>query len=141
LSVTYSDTEDRTTELARALITRWESAARLETLEKRVLLLDRKVRDLQESSSIIVPVESLEPASLQVIRPFQVVVTANNDAYVATWYDAHLSASGDTREEAVYNLKDVIAGAMEVLGAHSEDQLGPAVARQLKVLQQFVQCP
>ncbi|GAF95929.1 unnamed protein product, partial [marine sediment metagenome] len=35
--------------------------------------------------------------------------------YIATFFDANISASGDTQTEAIFNLKDMIVGTFEIL--------------------------
>jgi len=57
---------------------------------------------------------------------------------VASFFDANLSASGDTEREAVSNLKDMIVLSLEMFEKLSDEQLGPGPARQKVVLADFV---
>jgi len=66
------------------------------------------------------------------------VVRFEQDQYIASFYDANLGASGDTQEEAVSNLKDVLLSTYDILTGMSEDELGPGPLQQRKVLEEFV---
>jgi hypothetical protein len=114
----------------------WKETARLEMLEKEVLLLKREMSE--RSLAMEVPIQTLAPEPYEVIKPFHVVVQAGQDDYIASFFDASLSASGDTQDEAVYNLKDILIAAFDSLGEHREDQLGPGPRRQLAVLKEFI---
>ena len=63
---------------------------------------------------------------------------SEEDCYVATLFDANISSSGDTREEAVTNLKDLMLMIFQSLEHESESDLGPAMVRQKKVLQSLI---
>ena len=124
--------------LTTSLLSRWRETARLEGLEREVQLLKRRLADLEEKRPVCVPVQSLSPEPYKVTRPFSVLVQASGDEYIATFFDANLSASGETQEEAVRNLKDIIVIVFESLTEHDDKQLGIGPARQLKVLGQFL---
>jgi predicted RNase H-like HicB family nuclease len=123
---------------AQALLSKWQEAARIHTLEKQILLLQKQVARLQAGASAIIPVLTFAPEPYEVLTPFQVVVRACGDEYIASFFDANISASGETQEEAVYNLKDVIITVFETLTEQGEARLGVGPARQLKVLTQFL---
>ena len=71
------------------------------------------------------------------IRDIPVVVQPANDGYTATFYNADISMSGDTREEAVSNLRLLLVDVFDNL-EKEEGQLGPALVRQLAVLRRFI---
>lgn len=131
-------TADLVKTVAREFLSSWERTLRLQALEKDLLLLKRRVRELEERADLTIPVESLAPEPFEVLRPFHVVVQAQDEGYIATFFDANLSASGDTREESVANLKDLIVGVYKVLARHTEDRLGPGPAKQLHALRAFI---
>ena len=124
--------------LLQDFLSTFEQTAMLHDLQRELVSVRRRVGQMEEESALIVPVQSLTPQPLAVVKPFQVVVRAQDEGYVATFFDANLSASGDTREEAVANLKDIIAGVYQVLISHEEHQLGPGPAKQLQVLKDFI---
>jgi predicted RNase H-like HicB family nuclease len=126
--------EDYSTALAR----RWREVARLETLQKEVALLKDRCAELERLAPILVPIETFAPEPYEVVKPFHVVVRSQDDEYMASFFDANLSASGETREEAIANLKDIIAGTFEILAGVEEDGLGPGPLQQRKVLEQFI---
>lgn len=132
------DAVDLMVSLQSDLVQAWERAAKLNVLERQILLLERRVHRLEHTSPVTVPVQSLAPDPYDVLTTIQIVVRAQEDEYLATFFDANLSASGETPEEAVMGLKDVIAAAYEALSEHEEEQLGPGPARQLAVLREFI---
>ena len=135
-------TATQAAELLRALQERlveaWGRVGRIDALEKQTLLLNGRVARLERGGAVTVPIQSLAPAPWEVLKPVMVVVRAMGDEYVASFFDANLSASGDTPEEAVANLKDIIAAVYEILADHDEKQLGPGPSRQLHTLREFI---
>lgn len=67
-----------------------------------------------------------------------VVEQIANDNYLASFPLAGIHASGDTKGEAVANLKDIIAAKMQFYSSLRDDQLGPVPRRQLDVLRQVL---
>jgi predicted RNase H-like HicB family nuclease len=84
-----------------------------------------------------VPIQSLAPEPVELLKPIQTLLQQSGEDYVATFLDANINASGETQEEAITNLKDVIVGSFDALEA-SSDKLGPGPSRQLAVLRQFL---
>ncbi len=91
-----------------------------------------------QSLSTIVPVQVLDDERLTLIEPFYVVVEASNGSFVATFFDAHISSSGDTPCEAVDNVKDLVVAAFHRLSRAPAERLGPVPTRQIAVLHHFI---
>ena len=125
-------------EFAETLTPVWKEAARVEALERELMLLKERCTRLERSSPVVVPIESLAPEAFHVIKPFHVVVRPQDDQYIASFFDANLSASGETRSEAISNLKDVVIATFDILSAVDESKLGPSPAQQKKVLGEFI---
>jgi len=85
----------------------------------------------------LVPVQTLSQYGHVLLKPFTVAIEQSGDSYVATFYDAGISASGDNETEAFQNLTDMISATFE-LGSRHDIKLGPGPARQLAVLREFV---
>jgi predicted RNase H-like HicB family nuclease len=122
---------------ANALLAGWREATRLDAIETEVLLLKERVAQVERSAPVCVPIETFAPEPYKVLKPFHVVVQAQEDEYVASFLDANLNASGSTQAEAVSNLKDVILAVFDCLN-EQQARLGPGPARQLGVLTEFV---
>ena len=120
------------------LSAKWEASARLDALYRQVLLLSNRCDMLEHLKTISVPIETFAPEPYNLIKPFHVVVRFEQDQYIASFYDANLSDSGDTQEEAVSNLKDILLSTYDILTGMSEDELGPGPLQQRKVLEEFV---
>ena len=84
-----------------------------------------------------VPIQSLEPWPLDVIRPIYVVLQEDDGAFVASFIDANINASGESQLEAVEMLKDMLASSFRLFLA-KEAILGKEPRRQLAVLRQFI---
>jgi predicted DNA-binding antitoxin AbrB/MazE fold protein len=89
------------------------------------------------SPSVVVPITTLEPEPFELLRTIPVVVQETDDGYLATFFDANVGMTGDTREESVANLKLLLVDAFEELETN-ESQLGPQMVRQLAVLRSFM---
>lgn len=66
------------------------------------------------------------------IRPVQ------GGSFIASFVDAGISFSGDTILTAVHNLQKAIADSFEMLVDMHDDQLGPKMRRERKVLMEFL---
>jgi predicted RNase H-like HicB family nuclease len=73
-----------------------------------------------------------------VIGTIHAVVQPAGDGYTATLFDANIAASGETRQDAVANLKDLILAVYEDLEEEPEERMGVEAARQLAVLRTLV---
>ena len=111
---------------------------RIATLEREVLMLRSQVHMLQHSAATSVVVDTMAPEAIVVIQPFHILVEPYENEFKASFYDANLSAFGDTRNEAIWYLKDLLAMTFEMLCEHDPKRLGPGPARELDVLKQFL---
>ena len=57
---------------------------------------------------------------------------------VATFFDANINASGETPQDAIANLKDMLIALYERLGKEPRRNLGKGPSQQLAVLQQIM---
>jgi predicted DNA-binding antitoxin AbrB/MazE fold protein len=105
---------------------------------------DRHLADVKESfaqpsdsQSVVVPITTLQPEPFDLFRDVPVVVQPTDDGYLATFFDANIGMTGDTKEESVANLRMLLVDVFEEL-EKEEAQLGPHPARQLAVLRSFM---
>ncbi|HUT14174.1 MAG TPA: hypothetical protein VMY42_27055 [Thermoguttaceae bacterium] len=124
-------------QLAGVVAAKRKEYLRLVQLEQDINALKTRVSQLESSQSIIVPVTTLDPEPFQLLRDMQFVVRPTDDGYLATLFDANIGMTGDTREEAVANLKVLIVDIFDQL-EQNEDKLGPEPARQIAVLRSFM---
>ncbi|MBI3852395.1 MAG: hypothetical protein HY298_19235 [Verrucomicrobia bacterium] len=113
-------------------------AARIEALERDVEALRKRLDQVGSSRSIIAPIETFAPEPYEATKPFHVVVEPVDDEFIATLFDANINASGDTAEESVSNLKDIMLTLFERLQREPQGKLGSGPARQLSVLKSLV---
>jgi predicted DNA-binding antitoxin AbrB/MazE fold protein len=87
--------------------------------------------------SVVVPIITLEPEPFDLLRSIPVVVQPTDDGYLATFFDANIGITGDTKEESVANLRLLLVDVFDEL-EREEAQLGPQLIRQLAVLRGFM---
>ena len=126
-------------DLSQELLSRWNALARIEALETEVLLLKERFLRFISAAPLEVQIETFAPDDYEVLRPLRTVVRFSGDNYIATFFDANISASGDTPEDAVWNLKDVILETYEILQTFDKDKLGLGPSRQKSVLEEHIQ--
>jgi predicted RNase H-like HicB family nuclease len=85
-----------------------------------------------------IPIQSLDPEPYEFIQPIPAVVRQEGEEYVATFYDANISASGETEKEAIQNLKDMVVATYELLTGHDRENLAAGSARTRDILETFV---
>lgn len=90
-------------------------------------------------TSVEVSITSLLPEPFKVIAPIKVVVQGTGDDYTATFFDANIGSSGETQQEAVDNLKELLIMSFESLEHDTADGLGPQMKKQKVVLESFIQ--
>lgn len=111
---------------------------RLEKLEREILDIKEHCKQLRDVATFSVPVETLSPEPFVVKKPFHVVVRPSDGEFIATLFDANLSMTGDTAEEAVASLKATIVDTFELF-EENEKKLGPEPERQLAILRELIQ--
>jgi hypothetical protein len=117
---------------------RMRGAARMDTLERAVLLLGLRCEELERHQPTTVPIQSLAPEPYEVVRRIDALVRRSGDSFVASFADANIGASGDTFEEALENLKDMLVVSCEMLYSLSDERLGPEPQHQKAVLREFI---
>jgi hypothetical protein len=73
----------------------------------------------------------------EVIKPFYVIVQPYEDEFRADFLEAGLSAFGATPDEAINNLKAIIADTVADLNRHKDGGLGRGLRKQLTFLEAF----
>lgn len=86
----------------------------------------------------VVPIQTLAPEPYELIKPLLVVLERSDDQYLASFYDANVSASGDNQEEAIINFKDILIGTFDLLSSLNEDELGPMPLRHYTILREYI---
>jgi hypothetical protein len=81
----------------------------------------------------VVPLTTLGAEPFDVIREIPVVVSPEDDGYLATFLDANIGIAGDNKEEAVANLQMLLVDMFDDLEAQ-ETRLGPRPKQQLAIL-------
>lgn len=89
---------------------------------------------------MLVPLSTLAPEPYILPQPLQIVIReVAPDDYVASLFDAGISSSGDTPEEAFANVREVIVFTLDLLAEYDEERLGAEMARKKRVLESLVQ--
>jgi hypothetical protein len=105
-------------------------------LDESASLVERRLAT--PYTSIVVPVVSLAPEAFEVLSAIQVVVQGQDGDFTATFFDANIGASGETQQEAVCNLKELLIMSFESLADDDAASLGPLMKKQKAVLEKFM---
>jgi predicted RNase H-like HicB family nuclease len=114
----------------------------------RLALLEDSVKDLKDRLAVIedtailgsftLHVETFAPELYKVKRPVPISLQRRADGYIASFVEANVNSSGDTQQEALANVKELILDAFDSLSSLPPTKLGPGPARQLAVLREFI---
>lgn len=119
-----------------------EASPHFQRLDERVTHLSERLSKLEASAPMMplrIAIGSFAPEPYLLRRPMEVVVEQVEDGFVATFFDANISASGDNQQEAFDNLKSLILDIYDSLCAEPPERLGPEPRRQLAVLESFLE--
>jgi predicted RNase H-like HicB family nuclease len=117
------------------------AAARAQVDPQYAAELDRvvtAVRDPHGQGSRVVVIDSVAPEPYRLASRVQAVVRPEEDGFVASFPDAGIHASGETQQEAVANLKDMMVLVYRCLSEEPAERLGSGPARQLSVLRNYL---
>lgn len=124
--------------LAKELSAKLYDITYLSRIDQEIRTIKERLAAVENSTSIIVPIESFAPEPYEAIKPFHAVIELQEGEYIASFFDANINASGETPEEAVNNLKDIIIANFELFKEYDEAHLGPIPSRKIKVLKEFI---
>lgn len=100
-------------------------------LQRRVTLLEATAK------SLVMPIQTLHPHPIEVFRDLLAVVQFEEGAWLASFIDANIHASGEDQQDALDELRETIA-ARFLLFTKNEHSLGDEPRRQLAVLRNFM---
>lgn len=124
-------------QLAAMISSRLEQALRFKLLEDQVAALSAKM-DRLEGQVKTVFIQTFAPEPYEVLRPLAVVIEPSGSEFAASFFDANISTSGDTEQEAFENLKNLVLDIFDSLSREEPGRLGPEPSRQLAVLRSFI---
>lgn len=110
----------------------------LESLAAQVERLRDNLVDVESRSGLIVPITSFAPEPFEIVKEIRAVLQEIDDEYLATFFDANVGGQGDTPQEAIDNLKDLLLSRFDRLEGMPTEKLGKSVARQIAVLREFI---
>jgi predicted RNase H-like HicB family nuclease len=84
------------------------------------------------------PEDTMPPGRYESLRDIPAALQPVDDGFTATFFDANISTSGETEEEALSNLRSLIIDIFESLESEPPDRLGPEPKRQLELLRVFI---
>ena len=110
--------------------------ATMEKIENEIVELKKQIAELR-LPAIQATIASLTPEPYVLLKNIPIVIHSEENDFTATFFDANIAMSGDTREEAVTNLKAIIIDTFESL-EEEESILGPEPVKQLALLRDFL---
>lgn len=113
-------------------------AIAIDTLKREVAILKNRCELIERLSPIQVPIQTFAPYPYILKKQITIVVRYQDDQYTASFFDANISASGDTQEEAIFNIKDMIIGIYDILRGADNKDLGVWPLQQKNILNEFI---
>jgi hypothetical protein len=108
--------------------------------EERIAGLEEKLSSAGNLTPFVVPIATFAPdTSCKLKKEIPILIRPNGEDYLASFLDANINASGETPAEAVNNLKDMLLSLFVRLRSLPGNSLGPGPARQLAVLNEFIE--
>jgi len=105
----------------------------------RLSVIEELLKEAADSRTFTAPITTFAPLPYECIRDIPAVVKkVDAEQFIATFYDAGISASGDTDSEAIENLKDQIVSTFELFESKKPEILGPFPSRQLAILRTVI---
>jgi predicted RNase H-like HicB family nuclease len=118
--------------------TRLQTVVSLEMFRKELSIINSRLTRLEQEAPLLIPILSLAPEPYEVIKPILAVARMVDGEYVALFVDVNVGSSGETREEAMLNLKDAITAAFDLLTRTPDAELGPGPLQQKRTFEEFV---
>lgn len=90
-------------------------------------------------SSCQMEIHTFAPEPYRVKKPIPVVVRPHDGAFLASFLDANVNASGETEQEAFEAVKALMLDMLDHLARQA--RLGPKLATRLSALREFIDEP
>ncbi len=114
-------------------------SSKISQLESRLAALEKSFQESRDHMSAV-SITSLHPEPFIVIEPLDVIVRrVDQDEFIASFADANMNASGDTAEEAIAGLKEIVAAKFKLFSRLGDARLGPEPKRQFAILKTHIQ--
>ena len=125
--------------ISNYISTKWVDALNMQMLERKMLLLEEQIRHSQNSKPKVVVINTLMSEPVIVKTPIYITISNVDDSYIAEFSDANISASGDTPDEALTNIKDIICAKYLLFKKHRVEELGKKIYQQYLILCQYIE--
>lgn len=129
---------DAAKRLSATMASRQQALLRKEGVFQELRALSEAVRRLERCSGFLVPISTLAPEPYDLLQEIKAVVQPSDDEFIATFFDANVSAAGPNETAAVANLKDVLIATFQRLDELPAKRLALVKNRQLAVLREFI---
>lgn len=114
-------------------------AGRLSSIEGELLSLREAVEILSGTVAYVAPVHTLLDSGLRLKQTIFATVTVTEEGFLCELPECNLGATGETKFEAIENLKDIIEATFRRLSKAKASKLGPVPARQIETLRQLIE--
>ena len=117
-----------------------EVAGALSALRQLIEGLNKRIEHLAGnlSQTVCVLLRSVESSTLELNDMIQIVISPEEDGFQASFLEAKLHAYGESREEALQNIGQVIVEAYSRLHELSDDRLGRSMLRRKQILTRYL---
>jgi predicted RNase H-like HicB family nuclease len=137
----FLDTHITLEQLPGIIATRLGQALQVRRLEEQIAELGERLGHLEATQvhAKEATIQTFAPEPYELRAPIRVTLEeSDSGAFVASFFDANIEASGETEQEAFGNLKNLILDVFDSLANEKPGKLGPEPMRQLAVLRSFI---
>lgn len=111
-----------------------EIKGELTRLRQMLCEINERIDHLTLNQGVCVPIHSFAPEPFELAGPIDILISAEDDGYLASFLDGNLHAYGETKEEALSNMKATIVETYKRLRELPDDRLGRSMVEQKQVL-------
>ena len=114
------------------------TSIRLELAAVKRIVLQLGIAKDSANESSAASISSLGVPHLVVKKPIPVVISGKDDDYVASFFDANISAGGDTPQEAFGNLREILVAKIDLFNSLPPEKIGREPTKQFATIREFV---
>lgn len=105
-------------------------------IERKIKELESVIKQLQPGTIII---NSLDCYGLNVTKPIYLHLNVVDDDFYINWFDTGIATAGDSVQDAISNIKELISETYKMLLEFDDAELGLAMLQQKITLHSFLE--
>ena len=116
----------------------WKDMARVDLLEREVLLLKQELRKLAERMPSVIAINALTDEEYEILHPIVATLERVDNNFTLSLDEVDISASGETPAEAIDAFKEMLVTTTDILESTPDESLSLRLACNKKALRQLI---